>query len=142
MFKNIFIGLLTLFLAYLFCFNYTEPTELGIARNIFTGAMWEQDGGAHFSYPWIRVACIDTRPVRVGVQSAGHGFSQKLVQFNKEYWHEFVQVEGFRYYWWANRFSFNSGYNEEYRGMKDILRGYAYSSKKYSFIVILNKYEE
>lgn len=126
---------------YLLIVNYTEPTQLGIARNDFTGEMWAQaKGGFHFTSPWVRVAKVDTRPMRVGVNSAGRGFNAKLVQFDSQHWREFVTTEGFAYYWWANRFSFNSGYDEEYRGMRDILRGYAYSAKPYPFIKILNEY--
>jgi len=123
--------------------NYTEPTDLGIVRNIFTGDMWAQeDGGWHLTPFWVRVSTIDTRPMRVAVTSTGHGYNAKLVQFNKSAWREFVAVEGFRYYWWANRLSFNSGYDEEYRGLKDIMRGYAYSVKKYPFVDILTEYQQ
>ncbi|MEK6833084.1 MAG: hypothetical protein AABY32_03475, partial [Nanoarchaeota archaeon] len=98
--------------------------------------------GWNLTAPWVYIPEIDTRPIRVEVSSAGHGFSAKLVQFNKEYWKEFVITEGVYYYWWANRISFNPGYDEEHRGIKDILRGYAYSSKKYPFINILAEYKQ
>ena len=129
------------FLFYLGFLNYTEPTEIGIARNIFTGQMWVQEGGGwHRTPPWVRVARIDIRPVRVAITTAGLGYNAKLVQFNTKEWREFVDTEGFRYWWWANRISFNFGYDEEYRGMKDILRGYAFGVKHYSFITILEDY--
>ncbi len=126
---------------YLGFLNYTEPTEVGIARNLFTGEVWVQEGGGwHITPLWVQVARIDIRPMRVAITSAGRGYSAKLIQFDPKYWREFVQTEGFRYYWWANRFSFNSGYDEEYRGVRDILRGYAYSIKKYPFIKVLEEY--
>jgi hypothetical protein len=137
------IVLVLLFLFYLGFLNYTEPTQVGVVRNLVTGNMWLQDrAGWHISPPWVLVARIDTRPLRVAVTTTGRGFSAKLVQFDPKYWREFVAVEGFRYYWWGNRISFNFGYNEEYRGMKDIMRGYAYSAKHYSFIKILNEYQQ
>jgi len=124
------------------CLNFTEPSEIGLARNRITGNTWSQDyGGWHLSAPWVFVAVIDTRPMRVSVTTTGRGYSAKLVQFQKEYWREFIATEGFRYYWWANRFSFNWGYDEEYRGLKDIMRGYAYSAKKYPFIKVLTEYQ-
>ena len=127
---------------YLFLFNCTEPTEVGIARNRISGQMWLQDkGGWHLSAPWVSVAVIDTRPMRVAVTSAGRGYSAKLVQFKTDSWKEFVNNEGFHYYWWANRISFNLGHDETYRGMRDLIRGYAYSSKQYPFIKILSEYE-
>ncbi|MDD5050782.1 MAG: hypothetical protein PHV93_03520 [Candidatus Pacebacteria bacterium] len=121
-------------------FNYTEPTELGVSRNWLTGEMWTTQGGYQFIAPWIGVAHIDTRPVKVVVSSTGRGYSAKLVQFQPEHWREFVDTEGWRYYWWDNRFSINFGLNEECRGMESVLRGYAYSPKKYSFVKILEEY--
>ncbi len=136
-----FLILAVLMLFYLVFVNYTEPTEIGIARNFVTGKMWCQtNAGWHLTSPVTRVAKIDTRPRRVVVSSAGHGYSAKLVQFDPQGWEEFVATEGFSYYWWYNRFSFNGGYHEEHRGMADILRGYAYSAKRYSFIKVLEEY--
>ena len=141
--KMIFIPLGLVLLFYLTCINFTEPNEIGIARNVITGNTWEQDrGGWHISAPWVFVPVIDTRPIRVSVLSAGHGYSSKLVQFQKEYWKEFIATEGFRYYWWANRISFNFGYDEEHRGFKDIMRGYAYSVKQYPFVKVLTEYQQ
>ncbi|HBI34448.1 MAG TPA: hypothetical protein DEA43_01125 [Candidatus Moranbacteria bacterium] len=135
----IFIVALFFYLCFL---NYNEPTEIGIARNVFSGEAWSQEGGGwHRTAPWVFVSKIDTRPMKVGVTTSGHGFSAKLVQFNTREWQEFIMTEGFRYWWWDNRISFNFGYSEEYRGMKDILRGYAYSVKRYPFITILEEYQ-
>lgn len=135
------ICLAVLGLFYLACVNYTEPTDVAIARNVVTGDLQLQsEGGFHLSSPWTAVSRIDARPVRVCVTTAGRGFNCVLVRFEPSAYKEFVAVEGFYYYWWANRVSFNFGYNEEYRGMKDLLRGYAYSIKRYPFIVILRDY--
>lgn len=134
--------LIATLLFYFACMNYTGPTRVGIARNYITGEMWLQEGGGWFiTAPWVLVARIDTRPMRVAVISAGHGYSGKLVQFNPRAWQEFVATEGFHYYWWYNRLSINFGYNEEYRGMRDIIRGHAYGAKRYTFIKILNEYQ-
>jgi hypothetical protein len=99
-------------------------------------------GGWHAKYPWVIVPLIDTKPMRVSVDSAGHGYSAKLVQFVPEEWESFVQTEGFYLWWFANRLSFNAGYRDEHRGMKDILRGYAYGSKKYPFLRILTEFDQ
>jgi hypothetical protein len=131
-------------LGYLPFFNHTEPVEVGIVWNRITGEVTLQKrdaAGWHITSPWVAVARVDTRPMRVCVTTAGRGFSCKLVQFELSAYKEFVETEGFRYYWWANRISFNLGYNEEYRGMKDLLRGYAYGVKKYSFVSVLRDYE-
>jgi len=138
--KSTIIGIVVAFLFYMGFVNYNEPTQIGIARNHISGEMWIQEGGGlYFTPPWVWVARVDTRPMRVSVASAGHGYSAKLVQFDKKGWREFVELEGWRYYWLANRLSYNFGYDEEHRGVKDILRGYAYSPKKYSFLVIMEE---
>lgn len=135
------VAFIALFLFYLFFLNYTEPTHVGIARNHISGQVWIQKGGGWYvTAPWVCVVKIDTRPMRVVLPSSGKGFSAKLVQFNPKYWKEFIATEGFHYYWWYNRISFNLGYHEESRGFRDIMRGYAYCANKYPFIVILQEY--
>jgi hypothetical protein len=128
-----------LFLLYLGFVNHVEPGEVGLTRNRFTGKTWVQQPGWSFTPPWVQVAVIDVKPIRVSVPSAGRGYSAMLVQFVPEAYESFIQTEGFRYYWWSNRFSFNFGYSEEYRGVKDVLRGYAYSSKKYPFLKVIEQ---
>ncbi len=139
--KVLGLVLLLPFLFYVACMNYLDFHQVGIARNVLTGDLWLQSkGGWYVTPPWVFVARVDTRPVRVVVSSAGLGYSAKLVQFRPEYYRDFVMTEGFRYYWWANRFSFNWGYDEEHRGMPDILRGYAYSSRQYPFVTVLQEF--
>lgn len=141
--KRIIFGALGAILLFYFgCVNHVEPSEVGIARNVFTGTIELQaQAGWKLTWPWVQVANIDTRPVRVSVQSAGRGFSSKLVGFDPRAYREFIATEGFRYYWFSNRLSFNFGHEEEHRGMKDILRGYAYSAKRYPFLVVINEYQ-
>lgn len=128
--------------SYFMCFNYVDATEVGIARDALTGELTLQGPGWHFTPPLVRVARVSTQPVRVGISTTSRAYDQKLVEFVPEHYKEFVETEGFRYYWWANRLSFNFGYPDEYRGMRDILRGYAYSSKKYPFIKVLESYKQ
>jgi hypothetical protein len=102
--------------------------------------MLDKTPGWNITPPWVEVARVDTRPKRVCVESASRSFNCKLVEFNPAGWEEFVKTEGFHYYALYNFFSFNGGYREEYRGMKDILRGYAFGNKKYPFITVLREY--
>lgn len=134
-----FMGVLALIITfYVFFLNYIDYTEIGIEKNMLTGYVSVQnEAGWHLTAPWIFVVSVDKRPMRVSVQSSGHAISSRLVQFEPKYWNEFVQTEGWGYYWLSNRLSFNIGHKEEHRGMRDILRGYAYSSTKYPFITIL-----
>ncbi|MCK9155365.1 MAG: hypothetical protein M0P12_04530 [Paludibacteraceae bacterium] len=128
-------------LIYMQCFNYLRSYEVGLAKNLVTKNVWLQDGkGFHFTNPFVFVARLDTRPTRVGVHSSSKTANQKLVQFQPEHWESFVKIEGWRYYWWDNRLSFNIGYPDEYRGWRDVCRGYAYSTKKYPFFKIIEEY--
>lgn len=126
----------------LFC-NFLTYHEIGLARNFVTKNTWiQKDAGFHFTNPFVLVQRIDTRPVRVSVHSSSKCVSSKLVQFVPEEWESFVKTEGWRFYWWSNRLSFNWSYPEEYRGWRDVMRGYAYSTKRYPFIKTIEEYEE
>jgi hypothetical protein len=128
-------------LFYLAFVNYLEAYQVGLARNLFTGQiMLQNHGGYYTTAPWVQVSRIDTRPVQVCITSDTRAFNCKLVQFEPSAYKEFIATQGFRYYWWANRISFNFGYPEEYRGMRDILRGYSYGIKKYPFVTTLRDY--
>lgn len=131
-----------LFLFYLGCLHYTPLGYVGILRHTFTGEVVLDHPGWNLTPPWIRVAKVDARPMRVCITSAGRGYSCKLVQFQPSAVQEFVKTEGFRYYWLANRVSFNFGYDDEYRGVRDIMRGYAYSPHRYAFLVVKDEYQE
>lgn len=127
-----------IFVSYLLFFHHTEPTETALGWNWITGEQtWIKKAGWNISSPTMLVTKIDSRPTRVCITSSGRGFHCKLVQFEPSFYKEFLAVEGFRYYWWANRISFNMGYDEEYRGLRDILRGHAFAAKKYNFLKIL-----
>lgn len=122
--------------------NHNEAYHAGIAWNFVSGELWLQEGGYHITSPWTLVTRVDTRPQRVCITSASRvAFNCKLVQFRREAWREFVVTEGWRYYWCSNRLSLNLGYREEYRGLRDILRGYAYSERQYPFLTVLESYQ-
>lgn len=125
--------LLGLFLFWLCFFNYNSPHHVSINRNVITGEMSLKGSGVHITAPWVQASRIDTRPFRVCVDCGCKNINCKLVTFNANGWNEFVKREGFKYYWWVNRISFNFGYEHEYRGIKSILKGYT-DNKRYSFI--------
>lgn len=142
--KLFFVGgifLVAFSLFYLPFVHFVDQYQVAITRNLFTGELQcDTKGGFHFTAPWVQATRIDTRPIRVCITSASRAYNCKLAQFEPAYHEEFIRVQGFQYYWWANRVSFNFGYNEEYRGMKDILRGYAYGASRYQFIKITQDY--
>lgn len=123
--------------------NYLEPQERGLTWNVASGELGVQArAGWHAHPPWVLVSVVDIRPARVCITTSARAvLNCKLVRFVPEHYRTFISVQGFGFYWWANRFSFNFGYREEYRGMRDILRGYAFSSKQYPFIEVLEEYE-
>jgi hypothetical protein len=135
------ITVLVLLIPYLACVNYLDQYEVGIARDAYTGNVTLQDQpGFQVTAPWVNVSSVDTRPMRVCITSSTRAYNCKLVQFVPSEFKTFVMTQGFEYYWFANRLSFNSGYTEEYRGMKDLMRGYAFSAKPYPFVTILEEY--
>ncbi len=124
------------------CTYRLQPAEIGLKRDWITGeTVVVTEPGIRLKMPWVMVAHIDTRPMRVCVTSAARAIlSCKLVRFNPQHIDGFLKVEGFRLYWWSNRLSFNMGHEETYRGFADIMRGYAFSSVSYSFIEEIDAY--
>lgn len=131
-----------IFISWLLLFNHIEPGEIGIGYNAINAQLFILTTGYHITNPWSLISIISIKPMRVSVQSGGKGYSAKLVQFNSKGWKDFVIREGFRYYWWSNRLSYNISHIEEHRGMEDILRGYAYSGKEYSFLTVISDLKE
>jgi hypothetical protein len=139
-FIGVVLGLMVLYFSFV---HYQEPNQIALSWNIFNGEKrCETRGGYHFNPPWVWVARIDTRPVRVCVTSRSRAFNCKLVEFEPAGWKEFLANEGWRWYWWDNRLSFNYGHSETYRGVRDLMRGYAYSSKRYPFVKVLEEYPD
>jgi len=102
---------------YLLFVHHEEAYQVGIGWNRVSGEIYlDQRAGYHLTPPWVQITRIDTRPQRVCVTSTARGYNCKLVRFEPGAWQEFVSVQGFHYYWLANRISFNVGYSEEYRG--------------------------
>ena len=124
------------------CFNHLENFEVGLTWNIFSGdTVLQERSGWHIRAPWVFVTTLDTRPTRVCITSAAHAsVNCRLVRFVPEEYQSFISIEGFKFFWWSNRFSINFGYREEYRGFKDVLRGYAYSNEEYPFVEIIETY--
>lgn len=121
--------------------HYLYYKEVGVTFNLFTGETGLlAQGGWNPLPPWVLMSRIDTKPVRLCIMSSGRGVNCRLVRFEADKYGDFVAAEGFRLYWWSNRISFNLGHDETYRGIKDILRGYAFAAQKYPFITVLEQY--
>lgn len=123
------------FLALWSTFNYVDQGEAGLGWNAVSGEIFLQEPGIHWTSPITLVSVIETRPQRVCITSSTQAAPNcKLVQFDATQYKEFVAVEGWRYYWFDNFISFNSGHQETYRGFRDLLRGYAFSAQEYPFV--------
>jgi hypothetical protein len=116
--------------------RYIEPGEAGIEWRPISGQIRLLDTpGWQFSAPWAFVTVIDTRPQRLCLTSSVHAAPNcRLASFDTRHYREFIAVEGWSYYWFRNRLSFNFGHPETYRGWRDVMRGYAFSEKPYDFI--------
>ncbi len=116
-------------LFYIFYFYNVDSYHAAISRDLISGKTYiEQSTGWQVSSPWVQVVKIDMRPFKICLTSTTSTINCKLVQFDTTGWKELISRESFQYYWFRNRLSFNSGYQEEYRGFKDILRGYAFNT--------------
>ena len=91
-------------------------------KNMVSGELSSDDPGFHLSAPWILVSKIDTRPQRVCITSRSRIMRCKLGSLNATYFRDLVTREGFRYYWWDNRISFNFGYDEDSRKAERIYK--------------------
>ena len=128
-----------IFGCYLSFYHYTDSYEFCITYNILNGDLKsDEHAGHHLSLPWVLATKIDTRPQRVCITSATRNMDCRLVQFDTTQWKELIKFEGFRYYWWYNRFSFNSG-QETYRGVRNLLFGHSYGKTRGSFVKIIQE---
>lgn len=139
--KKIVTGFVIVLLFWIFFIHYNNTHHVSISRNFFTGEIkLDTTKGIKFSHAWVQVIKFDTRPIKVCIDCSCSNINCRLIAFNPNGWQEFINREGFKYFWFKNRFSFNSGQEHEYRGIKHVLRGYAYD-KKYSFITELELVE-
>lgn len=113
--------------------DWNNSQHITITKNIFTGEMNMTGPGLHISPPWVFTRKIDTRPKRFCIQCDCRVLNCRLVGFNPSGWDEFINREGFRFFWFSNRLSINS-HNETFRGMDNILFGYAFSEENLKFI--------
>lgn len=136
--KRSILSIFAICLFYLMFVDYIDHYEVSIRRNILSGETYiDTTGGFNLSVPWVLTSNIETRPIRICITSSSRIYNCKLVSFDPNGFEDFVELEGFKYYWWANRLSYNIGHDVEYRGISDIIKGYCFDeSKKHSFIKI------
>lgn len=136
--KNRFLipSIICLFLFYMLFINIVRVNEITLNYDIFSGQVsCDKNPGIKITAPWVLVSNIDIRPTRVCIDCSCNNITCELVSFNHIGYEEFIQREGWSYYWWKNRISFNMGNNSEWRGFENILRGYAFDNTEYSFII-------
>lgn len=139
--KIICLSLFLIFFFWLFFIHYNQIHHVSVSRNFFTGELKLDDSkGLKFSPPWVQVIKFDTRPFQVCIDCSCSNINCKLITFNPKGWQSFLDREGFKYFWFKNRISFNSGQNTEYRGIRYVLRGYAFDNE-YPFITHHNYVE-
>lgn len=133
-----FYWILLTILVYLTMFYYSGRNDFVLTQNILTGEVQpETHKGYHLTYPWILASKIDDRPHRFCIPSATRNMSCKLVKFDTSKWKDLIEYEGFHYYWWYNRFSFNSG-QETYKGVDNLLFGHSWGNSRGRFVIILD----
>lgn len=137
--KIVLIPLSTLLILYMLFFNIVRIHECTLNYNFFSGeVVLDTVPGIKIKSPWVLVSNIDTRPIRVCIDCSCNNVTCELVRFNPNGYKSFLEKEGWSYYWFRNRLSFNSGNNMEWRGMNNIIRGYSFDEKSYEFITYEN----
>lgn len=135
--KIVCIGVV--FLCYLMFYHHSKSYEFVITRNLITGEIKpDSHTGHHLTWPWVQAVKIDTRPRKVCIPSASRNMNCRLVQFDTSQWRALIKYEGFSYYWWYNRISFNWS-QKTYRGVDNLLLGHAYGRTRGSFVKILQE---
>lgn len=115
-------------LFWLFCLNHVGVTDIGVSYNSLSGELKVQPHpGWYFTSPFVRVAHLDTLPVRVTIPSEARVINQRIVRFKAEGALEFIKLQGF---------SLNLSTAQE-----NIMMGYAFSGKTYPFLEILEEPE-
>lgn len=133
--KKSAVILITAFFIWLFFIHYNDSHHVSISRNYISGEVkLDTTKGIKFSAAWVQVIKFDTRPIRVCLDCSCANINCRLISFNPSGWKEFIDREGVKYFWFKNRISFNFGQDQEYRGIKHVLRGYAYD-ENHSFII-------
>ena len=130
-----------LFFFWLFFLNHIAVQEIGISYNSWNGRIVVQEQpGWYITNIFVRVASVSTLPIQVCLNSGARILNCKLVRFKKEGVEEFVRDQGFHYY--ENT---NWGWGDVTNctpsciGLPNILKGYAYSGRRYSFLEILEE---
>ena len=130
------------FLGWICFVHYVGQYEVALRFNKVSGELSLDGPGFYISFPWVFAAKIETTPQRVCVTSVTKTMTCKLARFIPAGYTQFAKREGFRYYWWDNRISFNFGYPDEYRGTRDLIRGYAFSGAKQNFVEVMEDLHE
>lgn len=113
-------------LFWLFCLNHVGVTDIGVAYNSLTGELKVQPHpGWYVTSPFVRVAHLNTLPVRVTIPSEARVINQRIVRFKPEGALEFIKLHGFS-------LALSSAQD-------NIMMGYAFSGKAYPFLEILEE---
>lgn len=105
--------------------NHVGATDVGIAYNSINGHISTQEPGWHVTGITVRTTQLSLLPMRVTIPSGATIINQKMVRFKKEGVRDFINLQGF---------SMGLGNQQE-----NIMLGYAFSGKRYSFLEILEE---
>jgi hypothetical protein len=137
-FNYYFVSFFILLVFWIIFIHYTPQGKATLDRNIFTGeVVLNKKLGINFTWPWIQSTKVDLRPTKYCIDCACSNMVCVLstVNFDEEGLKEFIQQEGWSYYWLRNRISFNLGHKMEWRGFESVIRGYSFDeTKEWKFI--------
>lgn len=106
--------------------NHVDVNQIGVAYNPISGQYYSQKTpGWYITNPMVRVAYIDTLPIRVTIPSDAKVINTRLVRFKIEGLDEYIKLQGFGY--------------ELTTSLENVLMGYAFSGKEYPFLEIMEE---
>lgn len=113
------------FMFWILCLNCVKFGTIGIAYNYYTGKVSTQKRlGWHFTSPSVKVSYISLLPMKLIIPSMAKVISYKMVKFNPDGIDEFIKLQGVDF----------TAYDIE-----NILLGYAFSSRRYTFLDIIEE---
>ena len=114
------------FFFWVFFLNHVSVNHIGIAYDSMGGKVTiQKTPGWYVTSPFTKATYIRTTPITVTIPSGAKIIISKVVRFKPEGVESYIRLQGFGYGMDSN--------------LENVLLGYAFSGKKYSFLEIMQE---
>jgi len=108
------------------CLNHVQVNEIGVAYDSMDGkVMLQSEPGWYMTTPLVKEVSLTTAPMTVHIPSEAKVINTKIVRLRGEGIKDFIRLQGF---------SYNLGSQ-----LENIMLGYAFSGKQYSFMEVIQE---